>query len=300
MGLNDRDYARGPEPGFHLSAPTTATVQIMLVTAAAYLAQIAIGDRFEQLFALRADWFARPWTCYQLLTYGFLHSRANVGHILLNMLIFWMFGRELEQRYGRREFTLFYLAAIVFAGLVWSLTESVYVSSDVRQIMFEGGMAREMMQRPMALGASGGIAGLVALFALNFPHRQVLLFFVIPMPMWVAAVLGLAWDVKGAVGRTGEVAFTAHLGGALFGLLYYYFRWSLSRFVPAKLAWPRVKPRLRVHEPGEERDAGDDDEFGEKVDAILQKIQEQGQESLSWNERRLLEKASRKAREKRK
>lgn len=295
MGINDRDYSRGPEPGFHLSAPTTATVQIMLVTGAVYLAQIAIGDRIEQLFALQADWFRRPWTGYQLLTYGFLHSRANVGHILLNMLIFWMFGRELEQRYGRREFTLFYLAAIVFAGLVWSLTESVYVSSDIRQMMFEGGIAREIVQRPTALGASGGIAGLVALFALNYPHRQVLLFFVIPMPMWVAAVLGLLWDVKGAIGRTGDVAFTAHLGGALFGLMYYQFRWTLSRFIPAGAAWPKTKPRLRVHTPGDEVE---EDELGEKVDAILKKIQEQGQDSLTWNERRLLEKASRKAREK--
>lgn len=290
MGLYDREYSRGPEPGFHLTAPTSATVQIMLLTGAVYLLQLSpVGDRIGEIFALKADWFTRPWTCYQLLTYGFLHSTRDIGHILLNMLIFFMFGRELEYKYGRREFVTFYLAAIVFAGLAWSLSEYAYVSSIG---------ARGVAHQIGTVGASGGIAGLVALFALNFPHRQVLLFFVIPMPMWVAAVLGLAWDVKGAVGRTGEVAFTAHLGGALFGLLYYHFKWSLSRFIPSTLAWPRAKPRLRVHAPNDEN-GSEEDELGDAVDAILQKIQEQGQDSLTWNERRLLEKASRKAREKR-
>jgi hypothetical protein len=65
------------------------------------------------------------------------------------------------------------------------------------------------------------------------------------------------------------------------------------------LAWPRAKPRLRVHAPNDESE-NENDELGDKVDAILQKIQEQGQDSLTWNERRLLEQASRKAREKRK
>jgi membrane associated rhomboid family serine protease len=290
MGIYDREYSRGPEPGFHLTAPTSATVQIMLLTGAVYLVQMTVGERFDEIFALKADWFTRPWTCYQLLTYGFLHSTRDIGHILLNMLIFFMFGRELEHRYGRREFVFFYLAAIVFAGLAWSLSEYAYVSSAG---------ARGVAHLIGTVGASGGIAGLVALFALNFPHRQVLLFFVIPMPMWVAAVLGLSYDVMGAIGRTGAVAFTAHLGGALFGLLYYHFKWSLSRFVPSALAWPRAKPRLRVHAPNES-DEGEEDQLGDKVDAILQKIQEQGQDSLTWNERRLLEKASRKAREKRK
>lgn len=298
MGLYDREYAREDEPGFRLSAPTTATMTIVVITVAAYVAQLMWGERLENLLALEADWYRRPWQAYQLLTYGFLHSRANAGHIVLNMLIFWMFGRELEQRYGRREFTLFYLAAIVFAGLVWSLTESAYVSGNVRLAVFDGGAWREVMQRPRALGASGGIAGLVALFALNWPHRQVLLFFVIPMPMWVAAVLGLLMDMRGAINRTGDVAFTAHLGGALFGLLYFYLGWSLKEFVPEN--WGRSRPRLRVHAP-EERGAGEeDDELAARVDEILRKIQEQGQDSLSWNERRILEQASRAAREKRK
>jgi membrane associated rhomboid family serine protease len=278
MGIHDREYSRGPEPGFHVTAPTSATVQLALITGAVYLAQLAMGEPLDEALALRADWFRQPWRAYQLLSYGFLHDRNNIAHILVNMLVLWMFGRELEQRYGRVEFLAFYLCSIVIAGLVWSLVETT------------AGVNAALM------GASGGVSAVFALFALNFPHRQVLFMFVIPMPMWVAALIALIFDANGAINRTGSnVAFTAHLAGALFGLMYYKFHWRLGSWMTGlgsmKLS---RKPRLRVHAPTEE------DDLGEKVDAILQKIQDQGQDSLSWNERRLLEKASRKAREKRK
>lgn len=289
MGLYDRDYSRGPEPGFQISAPTTATMQLVLITAAVYAAQWAIGERVADALALKANWFLQPWLCYQLLTYGFLHSLDDVGHILVNMLILWMFGREIEQRYGKREFLAFYLCAIVAGGLVWSLSESLY--------MWSHGLGAIADQRvPRALGASGAITALVVLFALNYPHRQVLFMFFIPMPMWLAAMIGVLFDVRGAIVRSGNVAFMDHLGGALFALLYYRFGWTLGRLIPErlKLHWPGTKPRLRVHEPDEEG------ELSQKVDAILQKIQEQGQDSLTWTERRLLEKASRRYQEKRK
>jgi membrane associated rhomboid family serine protease len=51
-----------------------------------------------------------------LLTYGFLHSTEDIAHILINMLVLFMFGREVEARYGKREFLLFYLVGIIAAG----------------------------------------------------------------------------------------------------------------------------------------------------------------------------------------
>jgi membrane associated rhomboid family serine protease len=277
MGLYDREYSRGPEPGFHVTAPTTATMQLALLTGAVYVAQLAFGEPFERIFALRSDWFTRPWQVYQLLSYGFLHDPNDISHILLNMLVFWMFGRELEQRYGRTEFIAFYLAGIVLAGAIWSAIEA---SAGAQSSL---------------IGASGGVSALFALFALNFPHRQVLFMFVLPMPMWVAALIALVIDVRGAMVRSGNIACTAHLAGATFGFMYYRFGWRLGSWITRLPSLPmRRKPRLRVHAPNEE------DELNEKVDAILQKIQEQGQDSLTWNERRLLEKASRRYQQKRK
>jgi membrane associated rhomboid family serine protease len=290
MGLYDREYSREPQSGYQLSAPQTATMQLLAVTVAVYLLQLVFPQVTEHL-RLYADWWRHPWTFYQLLTYGFLHDPVTaraiepIGHLVINMFVLWMFGREIEARYGRTEFLAFYLAAIVAAGVGWSLIETAAGSAE----------------RAAMLGASGGIAAVVALFALNYPHRQVLLMFVIPMPMWVAAVGGLLYDAFGAVHRSDSVvAFTAHLSGAAFGVAYYWFNWRLAPWVAggSSLFRNRSRPKLRVVR--EMDDDGGPDDLSRKVDEILQKIQEQGQDSLTWSERRLLEKASRQYQQKRK
>jgi membrane associated rhomboid family serine protease len=282
MGLYDRDYASGHEPGFHFQAPKTITTQLVLITAVAYGLQLIVNG-FTNWFSLNDNWYRQPWEFYRLLTYGFLHDPRDFKHILVNMFIFWMFGRELEQKYGRREFTLLYLWAITFAGLVWSMSEATYAGNA------------------SLMGASGGVAGIVALYALCFPHRKVLLFFLIPMPMWLAATIGLLWDLKIAMTRSGNIAGIAHLAGALCGLYYYKFGfspflWIANRFSGVKL--PR-KSKLRLHNPSSSYKTKADSEIDEIVDEILKKIKEQGQDSLTRRERRILEKASQKYQRKR-
>jgi membrane associated rhomboid family serine protease len=277
MGLYDRDYQRGGydkrEPGFHVGAPTTLTTTLVLVTVVIYLAQFATGQWLTAVGSLDADWYRRPWHAYQLLTYGFLHSPSDLWHIVLNMFVLWLFGREVEDRYGRGEFLAFYLAAIVVAGLVWTLAE------------IPVGPFAVMM------GASGGIAAVVVLFAMNFPYRMILFMFIIPMPMWVFAIIIVAMDAFGAVNRSGNVAYTAHLGGAAFGFFYYKSGLRLERWLPdqSRLRDWRRKPKLRVIDP----DSVDQDATDRRVDEILRKIQEHGQDSLSNRERRILEQASR-------
>lgn len=278
MGLYDRDYQRGgyydPQPGIHVGAPTTLTTKLILITCGVYVAQFLTGQWLTAVGALDGDWYRRPWQAYQLLSYGFLHSPADLLHIVLNMYALWLFGREVEARYGPREFLAFYLTAIVVAGTAWTVAE--------------------LPTRSLAtmMGASGAISAVVILFALNFPHRTVLFFFVIPMPMWVVAVIIVAMDALGAVNRSGNVAYTAHLGGAAFGYLYYKWGLRLERWLPSR-AWHgslRRKPKLRILDADSVDDGDDTDR---RVDEILQKIQEQGQDSLTGRERRILEQASR-------
>ena len=279
MGLYDRDYQRGDydqgQPGYHVGAPTTMTTKLVIVTCGVYLAQFLTDHWLTDAASLSSNWYRAPWLAYQLLSYGFLHSPADLWHIALNMFALWMFGRDVEARYGSREFLLFYLVAIVLAGLVWTLAE---IPSQ------RGGMM---------LGASGGVTAVLILFAFNFPHRTVLFMFVIPMPMWVLAVLIVVMDAFGATERDagGNVAFTAHLGGAAFGFLYYRSRMRLESWLPdqSPLKRFRRKPKLRVIDP----DAGERDETDSRVDEILKKIQDQGQDSLTRSERRILEQASR-------
>lgn len=288
MGLYDREYGRyddyGQRPGVHLSAPRTITTKLVLVTFGVYLLQLVVQNSTLYLL-LPSNWFQRPWECYRLLTYGFLHDTGGVAHILINMAVLWMFGRELEQKYGAREFLWFYLSGIVFAGLVWSLLETF------------------RNQPAVVVGASGGVSAVLALFALNFPHRKVLFMFFIPMPMWVAAVIGMLYDINLSMNRSSGIAGTAHLAGALFGLYYYRFNFSPGRWLADRFSGVSSgrKPKLRVHRP----DAHDDmtavaePDTDDAVDDILRKIKEQGQDSLTWRERRILEKASREYQKKR-
>jgi membrane associated rhomboid family serine protease len=279
MGIYDRDYQRGydSEPGYHLAMPRMMTTNIILVTCALYVVQLLAGPWYEDAFKLHADWYYRPWTFYQLVTYGFLHAPNDLWHIVLNMLGLFIFGRDVELRYGRREYLIFYLSAIVVAGLVWTIAEIPTGSIS------------------SALGASGGVTAVVILFALNFPFRTVLFMFFLPMPMWVAAVIFVVIDALGAmrIHDAGNVAFTAHLGGVFYALLYYKWGGRLERLLPgwslSSLKRLKPRPKLRVHDPQDESEESTENQ----VDRILQKIQEQGQDSLTHGERRILEEASR-------
>ncbi len=145
------------------------------------------------------------------------------------------------------------------------------------------------------LGASGGVVGVVLLFALNFPHQTVLLFLVVPIPAWLLGVLIVGNDLLGAVQQTDNVAYTAHLTGAAIALLYYRTGWTLGRILPGRLSLKSFKPRprLRVHDPDKR-----EEKATQEVDDILRKIQTQGQDSLTKKERRILEEASRRYQDK--
>jgi rhomboid family protein len=284
MGIYDRDYQRGGyydrQPGFYLGGSRMMTTNIILATFAVYVVQLLVGQKYADAFELHSDWFWRPWQAYQLLTYGFLHAPDDLWHIALNMLGLFFFGREVELRYGRREYLIFYLTAIVVAGLVWTAA----TIPTMREALAQGAAP------PAALGASGGVTAVVILFAFNFPFRTVLFMFFLPMPMWVAAIIFVVIDALGAVRvrDAGNVAVTAHLGGALFAFLYYRWGGRLERLLPrtSVLSRLRARPKLRVHDPG--NDAATDS----RVDEILKKIQEHGQDSLTYGERRILEEAS--------
>ena len=285
MGLYDRDYERNTQVGLQLSAPQSVTMRIVALTGCVYLLQVMTEQSgwVTNTLALRPLWYQEPWKFFQLLSYGFLHSTQAFEHILLNMYGLWLFGRDIERKLGRKEFLTFYLSAIVIAGLVWNLAT-----------IAEKGFLAQL------IGASGGVVAITILYALYFPHRTILFMFVFPMPMWVLGCIIVLMDAFGATARTGtsNVAFVAHLGGAVFALAYYKLGWSPGRWLVGRLSGVssriKLQPKLRIHEPDERGTATD-----QQVDEILQKIQEQGQASLTRRERRILEKASKEYQHKR-
>lgn len=291
MGIYDRDYYRQQRPQHRLRGPRTVVGMIILINVAIFLADGlltpapvsgALG-KINATLAVRVETLTKPWTWWQFLTYGFAHASApSYWHVAGNMLVLFFLGRDIEARYGSKEFLRLYLVMLMVAALAWAGIDKLRGEPDVTS----------------AVGASGAVVGIVVLYALNFPHRTLLLFFVIPMPAWVAGLLVVLLDVYGAVSGGAQIAFTAHLGGAAFAFLYCRLGWNLSRW-SGWFSLDRLKPRpkLRVHDPDQQ--GQQKQELSDEVDRILQKISAEGEQSLTRKERRTLETASRKYQKKR-
>ncbi|MCE5268097.1 MAG: rhomboid family intramembrane serine protease [Planctomycetaceae bacterium] len=294
MGLYDRPYYRQSQrPGFSSFGGRSVVVTLIAINVAVWLVDAIMFDGHLSDYmgvhvmprdlgaGVARDTLTHPWLWWQFLTAGFAHSPTNFQHILFNMIALFFFGRPVEQVYGSKEYIRVYLATVVFASIVWTLANKI--SGTQGAVMY---------------GASGAIAGTVILFALNFPRATVLLFFVIPMPAWLAGVLFVGLDMLGAFGvRSGEnIAFSAHLAGAAFAFLYYEQRWDLTR-LSSGLHWPKLggwrKPKLHVHRP----DDTEPSDLSQEVDRILEKISRQGEASLTPKERKTLEAASRRYQE---
>ena len=149
---------------------------------------------------------AAPWMT--IFTSMFMH--ANLFHIGGNMLYLWIFGNNIEDVLGHFKFTFFYLASGVAAALA--------------QVA-----ASPMSHVPM-VGASGAIAGVLGAYFLLFPRARIislviLVFFiqVTALPAWIVLglwiVLQVIYSTLMAGGPGGGVAYAAHIGGFLAGLI---------------------------------------------------------------------------------
>jgi hypothetical protein len=147
------------------------------------------------------------------------------------------------------------------------------------------------------LGASGGVCGVIILFAWMFPRKMLLLWGILPLPMWVIGVLIVVMDAAGAARIVGccGIAYAVHLAGAACGTLYYFVFFKQQREL---LGWfdllPKRKPKLRVHTPEDSPPKSSDEEFNRRLDEILKRYGEVGESGLTPQEREFLQRASQK------
>jgi membrane associated rhomboid family serine protease len=138
-----------------------------------------------------------------LLTYMFLHG--DVFHILFNMLFLWIFGKNIEDTFGHAKFAVFYL----LCGLAAALVQSVFTPS---------------VTTPM-VGASGAVSGVMGAYILLFPRSRILTlipFFFFMEMIWLPAFIFLGfWFLLQflSIGSESNVAFLAHVGGFVAGML---------------------------------------------------------------------------------
>lgn len=285
MGLYDRDYTRHDSPELGIRGPRTVVGTLIVVNVVLWLinAVFTSDDALTKFLEAKVGALTNPLYWWEFLTYGFAHAKQP-QHIIFNMLGLFFLGRDIEERYGSKEFLRIYLLTVLVGGLTWATANWLQGNANVT-----------------LKGASGAVAAIVVLYALNFPHRTILLFFVIPVPAWFVGVLLVAGDLYGSMAdRSTHIAYSVHLAGAAFAFAYFQLGWNFGRLVPQgwSFDWLKRRPKLRIHNP-EDDDVPDGDGMEAEVDRILEKISQTGEASLTRKERRTLENASRRYQERR-
>jgi len=262
----------GPTSGGILGFPP-AISQLVLITVIVFLLQNLFPHSLIDGFALVPAQVVTQGRIWELATYIFLHG--GLMHILFNMFYLVMFGAQLENYWGSREFVKYFFITGIGAGVVHVITSYLGGGSPLIP----------------TIGASGAIFGVLIAYGMTFPNQTILLWFVIPISartlVAIAAFIELAMTVQYHGGD--GVARFAHLGGMLVGYVYLK-RGKLTRSLHRHLG------SVLQAGQGKRSDSHQDEEHRQRIDAILEKISREGFGSLTEEERRLLEESAARAR----
>jgi membrane associated rhomboid family serine protease len=298
MGLHSRDYARDSygDGRFFSTSGGGVVKKIIIATIGVFFLQLLtespVSTGLTGWLAVDFPKVTSQGQVWRLLTYAFCHSTRDVWHIVFNLYLLWILGREVESLYGSKEFTWFYMVSAVFAAVCYLIVGML--SDDTFGTM---------------LGASGAISAVTMAYALHYPRRKIYIWGIIGIEMrWLMALLIVkdAYPVIGELmGRSasGNVAHACHLGGVLFGWIYFKRQLRLSSLVNGvglgafrkeqKIRKSKLKifnpPAPKTPTPQPKASVG---VSGEQVDAILAKISDQGEQSLTDRERAILKEAS--------
>lgn len=318
MALYDRDYMRegAPRSVSGMVRKLTAFQVIFGINVVVFVLQFVFelgwlyhprtGERLMPLGGVSVEELAlgNVWTIF---TYMFVHGGA--AHFLLNMMLLWFAGRGVQAEFGSRHFTLIYL----FSGIAGAAAE-----------MAVNGFVLGDTSTPL-VGASASVFGLLMALAVVLPDEKItaFIYFIIPVKLrlWTLAkglfiiqlVFGLAGVLFHILPEGMKIAYFAHLGGAAMGWFYarslgyggrpltYASQWQPAQFQQQrKPAMARTRQRplsdleidtvpLAAHRPQDPLEA-----YMEKViNPLLDKINQHGKDSLTEDEQRTLERASR-------
>lgn len=197
------------------------------VTASQVVLDPHTGQQFE-LPGLRAT----PVSVYfTLFTSMFMHG--GWAHLGGNMLYLWIFGDNIENRLGHRRYFFFYLLCGIIASLSHVCSTLLLNQSSIVP----------------SLGASGAISGVLGGYLLLFPARKVhaiFLWHIVSIPALLALGVWIAFQLISGLGmfggeESGGVAYAAHIGGFIAGLLLVKF------FDPVKIVVAKEPFIRRVH-----------------------------------------------------
>jgi membrane associated rhomboid family serine protease len=302
--------SEAPAPYLTESDPTdapriTPAVQwIIGLNIVVYFLQVTIVQPADLQSALGFEPARFPAHWWGILTYAFAHG--GFWHIALNLYTLWIFGPRVEHAWSAAEFTRFYL----LCALGGSLTHFAFVR--------DGGVL---------IGASAAVLGVMVAYAARWPNDEVYLFGVIPVKVrWLVVGLVVVNLLSGLASDGAGVAYLAHVGGIVAAWLYLRTMHFSAERVRSHVATapdypedgPRPVPRgsNRPREPRTETDdivaksrailgapirrpiatGKSEPKRREALDRVLDKIAATGMQSLTSDERRVLDEESKRLR----
>ena len=146
-----------------------------------------------------AIFWSQPWT---IVTNLFIH--AGLWHIFANMLTFYFFGTFLSRLVGQNRLLMVYFGGGILGNILYILLGAPL---------------------SIAVGASGAVFALAGALVMMVPKMRVYLYFIVPLPLWVAVLGGFI-----ILSFIPNVAWQAHLGGLIVGLIAGYFFRKRGRY----------------------------------------------------------------------
>ena len=177
---------------------------LILANAMVFILILALPGPIFGLFALQPiSVLAKPWT---IVTNMFLH--AGFEHILFNMIALFFFGIYLERIIGTKEFMKVYFIGGIFASLSYVFTSFVFNIPP---------------PNVPAVGASGAIFAVMGALVVLRPKITIFVNFFFPMPLYIWAILYTLYSLPAMFIISGNIAYNAHLGGLIAGLIFGYY-----------------------------------------------------------------------------
>ena len=241
---------------------------LLIINIAVFVLMELSGQKniLFQLFGLVPRAVLQEYRLWQTFTYLFLHG--GWIHIIFNMLVLWMFGKDLERDWGKNEFLIFYFVCGIGSGLITVLAN---INSPI-----------------VIVGASGSIYGVLVAYGFTYPNRTVYLYGVFPLKVkYVVLGFGVIAFVASLSITQSKVSHITHLAGMIIGIIYilFNFRWKNIRLWFTKI-------RLRSIQNKQNNHKNEEPHIKMQVDKILDKLNDQGWESLTSQEEEFLTRAS--------
>jgi membrane associated rhomboid family serine protease len=284
MGIADQNphrYGSHPGGGF-LSQLTPVVKWILAINIGIYFLDLflkgdAVDGPLREFGAFTIASAVFQFQIWEFVTFQFLHG--SLGHLLFNSIGLFFFGPWLERWWGARKFTIYYFLCGVAGAAFFTL------------LVMSGILSRDSLHSGL-IGASAGIYGILIGVAVIAPDLRVaLLFPPIELSMRQLAIALMVISIGAILLKFGgnEGGEAGHLGGAILGFIlmrYPHLLGGTSRIRNLNgKSRPPQPPKLRPRSSLEREEES-------AVDLILDKISREGFQSLTQEEREILQKAA--------